>query len=302
MTTPSPIYPPALKKGDTIGIMSTSCWVNEHDILKAQSFIEAQGYKTFIHPQTTHQLNQSAGTSEEKAAAFNELIATPSIKAIIGSRGGNRASTMLDKIDFNAIKQNPKIIMGYSDLTILLNSIYKETGLITFQGPLFRELPTHLDYDHMIGVLSGTTNELDLNNANTLKAGEAQGTLIGGNLSVFQGLIGTPYMPEIDGAILILEDIADHISRYDRMFCHLKNTGILSKISALIIGSFSDMKDSEKNPFGFSLEDIILEHTKGLDIPILTNAPFGHDTQLCTLPIGADCTLKNGKLSFKPLT
>ena len=301
MNNPAPIYPPALRPGDTIGVMSTSCWVEEEDVLQAKTFIEAQGYNVFIHPQTTNQLNQSAGSAEEKAQALNDLFADSNIKAIFSSRGGNRASTMVDKIDFELIKQNPKILIGYSDLTILLHAIYQKTGLVGFHGPLFRELPTHPDYEQMIGVLSGQTNTLDLSQCHVLNAGEAEGILLGGNLSVFQGLLGTPYLPDTEGAILLIEDIGDHLSRYDRMFCHLKNAGILEKLSGLIIGSFTDVKDSETNPFGFSLEDVILEHTQGIDIPILTNAPFGHGERLCTLPIGAKAALKNGILSFKSL-
>lgn len=294
-------YPPPLEKGDTIGIMSTSCWVEEGDVLKAKAFMEEQGYNVFIHPQTLSRLNQSAGSAEEKATALNELFANPDIKAIFGSRGGNRASTMLDRIDFDLIKQNAKILIGYSDLTILLNSIYQQTGMVTYHGPLFRELPEHPDYNHMLDVLSGSLDPIDLSYYKPLKEGNAEGILLGGNLSVFQGLLGTKYMPDMTDAILILEDVADHISRYDRMFCHLKNTGILNQISGLIIGSFSDMKDSETRPFGFSLEDIILEHTDNINIPILSGAPFGHEDRLITLPIGAPAVLKNGKLSFKSL-
>ena len=293
--------PPPLRKGDTIGVMSTSCWVPEEDVLKARDFIEELGYKVFIHPQTTNRCKQSAGTAKEKAEALNELFANKDIKAIFGSRGGNRAGTMLSGIDFDLIKQNPKIIIGYSDLTTLINAIHKKTGLVTYHGPLFREMPKHADFEHMMQMLSGEMQPIDLSDSKTLKDGDTEGTLIGGNLSVFQSLIGTPYLPDIKGAILFLEDVSDHISRYDRMFCHLKNTGILNQISGLIIGSFSNMKDSIDNPFGFTLEDIILEHTEGLDIPIIMDAPFGHAERLVTLPIGATAVLKNGKLSFKPL-
>ena len=296
------IYPSALKPGDTIGVVSTSCWVDEQDVLTAKDFIEAQGYNVKIHPQVTARHHQAAGTAIEKAEALNDMFADPEVKAIFGSRGGNRASGMLQHLDFDLIKQNPKIIIGYSDLTALLNPIFVQTGLVGFHGPLFRELPTHNDYQQMMNVLSGKTNTLDLGDATVLNDGHAEGTLIGGNLSVFQSLIGTPYMPNTKGSILLLEDIGDHISRYDRMFCHLKNAGILGQINGLIVGQFTDMKDSETNPFGFTLEDIILEHTNDLDIPIIMNAPIGHGDQLCTLPIGASVSLKNKQISFKPLS
>lgn len=295
------IYPPALRKGDTIGVLSTSCWVPEDDITKAKAFMEGQGYKVKIHGQTLNRLNQSAGTAEEKANALNDLFADSDVKAIFGSRGGNRACTMLDKIDFDLIKKNPKILIGYSDLTILLNAIYKKTGLVGFHGPLFRELENHKDYDQMMNVLSGQSDSLDLSICTIINNSDAEGTLLGGNMSVLQGLIGSSYQPDFSGAILLLEDVGDHLSRYDRMLCHLKNAGILGQISALIVGSFTEVEDNPKNPFGFTLEEIISEHTDGLNIPIIMDAPFGHGDRLCTLPIGAKASLKNGTLSFKSL-
>lgn len=292
-------FPPPLKKGDTIGVMSTSCWVEEDDVLKAKAFIESKGYKTYIHPQTLKRVGQVAGTGQEKAEALNSLFANPDVKAIFSSRGGNRACTMMDKIDFDLIRQNPKILIGYSDLTILLNAIYKMTGLIGYHGPLFRELENHPDYDQCMAMLSANTGAIDLSGCEIVRDGEAEGVLLGGNLSLFQTLLGTPFLPDTRNAILILEDVDDHISRYDRMLCHLKNAGVLQNISGLIIGSFSDIKDSENRPFGFSLKDIVLEHTDSLTIPIIMDAPFGHEDRLITLPIGAHALLKNGTLSFK---
>ena len=293
------IFAPALKKGDTIGVMSTSCHVKRENIITATNFMEAEGYKVFVHEQTFNQSNQSAGTTQEKTDALHDLFKNKEIKAILGSRGGNRASTMLDKLDYDLIQANPKIITGYSDVTALTNAIHAKTGLITFQSPLFRELPTHKDFRFMLNVLEGKQTTVDLHDCAVIKDGQAEGKILGGNLSVLQGLIGTPYQPDFNGAILVLEDVADHISRYDRMFCHLRNAGILKSLSGLIIGSFSNMKDSEDNPFGFTLEDIVQEHTHGYNYPILMNAPFGHEGLLKTLPIGANATLKNAQLSFK---
>lgn len=285
---------PLLTKGDTIGIAATSCWIESQELQRAQCFFQTQGYNVCIHPQTTARHNQSAGTAIEKANALHDLFRNPDIKAIFGARGGNRASTILPHLDFDLIRHNPKIIMGYSDVTALLNPIYAQCDFATYHGPLFREMPIHPDYDQMIGILSGQADTIQLTGAHYLKPGDCHGTLIGGNLSVFQGLIGTPYMPETKGAILLLEDVGDHISRYDRMFCHLKNSGVLQNLAGLIIGSFTNVKDIDTNPFGFSLEDIILEHTSGFDYPILMNAPIGHGEKLLTTPIGANITLKNG--------
>lgn len=285
------IYPPFLEKGDCIGVMATSCWLEEKDLLAAKAFMRERGYDVFIHPQATARLNQSAGSAQEKVDAFHELIANPDIKMIMGARGGNRAGTMLDGIDFDLVRHNPKILIGYSDMTVLLNAVYKHAGIVTFHGPLFRELPTHQNFDDMIDVVSGEKKDITLHGCQLLQAGEAGGVLLGGNLSLFQTLQGTVYAPDMHGAILFLEDIGDHISRYDRMLAHLRNTGMLQNISALLVGQFTDMGDSKNNPFGFTLEDVIREHMAGLDIPIVMNAPFGHGTDLPTFPVGAPIKL-----------
>ncbi len=292
---------PALKKGDTIGILSTSCWVDQADLDRAKAFMEARGYKVYIHPQATEQLHQSAGTAQSKVDALHDLFRNPDIKAIFGSRGGNRALTMMDKIDFNLVANNPKIIIGYSDLTSLLNGIQRKTGLITFHGPLFRELPDRNELEQLFDLLEGKTPDLDCSEAEIINEGSAEGKLIGGNLSVLQALSGTEFQPDTDGAILFIEDIGDHISRYDRMLAHMKLAGWFNKISGVVIGSFTKTGDDADRPFGFSLEDIVREHLGDLDIPIIMNAPFGHGDTLNTLPVGGKAKLeaKNGQISFK---
>jgi len=143
-------------------------------------------------------------------------------------------------------------------------------------------------------VLTGQSNDLDITCDQDI-----EGTLYGGNLSVMQALIGTPYAPNMKNAVLMLEDINDHLSRYDRMMGHMKQAGWLNDISALMLGGFINAQDNPERPFGFTVEQIAANHTK--DTPIVNNIPISHGEQLCTLPIGANITLKNNKLSFKSL-
>ncbi|MBN8522020.1 MAG: LD-carboxypeptidase [Alphaproteobacteria bacterium] len=292
------IRPPALKHGDTIGVMATSCWLEESDVLAAKSYIESLGYKIYIHPQTLCRHHQSAGTASEKIDALHDLYRNKNIRAIIGARGGNRAITMMNGIDYDLIINNPKIFMGYSDMTILLNGIFARTGMITYHGPLFRELPKRKEMPQILSILSGKEKTIVLTGANIFRSGDAEGTLIGGNLSVFQTLLGTPNLPDMRNAILFIEDVGDHLSRYDRMLGHLKMAGILNKISGLIVGSFTEVEDDKDRPFGFTMEDIIREHTAGLDIPILMNAPFGHGDDLPVFPVGAHVRLSGTTLTL----
>lgn len=292
------IVPPPLRPGDTIGVMSTSSWLDEPDLLAARTLMEEKGYKVYIHPQATARHHQSAGTAAQKISALHDLFANPEIKAIIGARGGNRAMTMMQGLDYDLIRKNPKILMGYSDVTILLNGIHARTGLVTYHGPLFREWPKRAgDFEQMLSLITGESKTVSLEGAHVMRQGaRVSGPLLGGNLSVLQSMIGTGYMPDFSGAILMLEDVGDHLSRYDRMFGHLRNAGILDRISALIVGGFTQTGDDEDRPFGFTLDDIIAEHTAGHDYPILTNAPFGHGERLVTMPIGKKITLSGSSV------
>jgi len=292
---------PALKKGDTIGIMATSSWVSQEDLDVAKAHIEAMGYRVYIHPQATNRHNQSAGTAQEKVDAFHDLLKNPEIKAIFGARGGNRSMTMLDKIDFNLVAANPKIILGYSDVTAILNGVHEKTGLITFHAPVFREMPKRNELDQLFDLLAGKKPEMDFSQARIVNPGTAEGKLIGGNLSMLQALSGTPFQPDTDGAILFIEDVGDQLSRYDRMLTTLKLAGWFNRISGIIVGSFTDTGDDPKRPFGFTLEDMIREHLDGKDIPIVMDAPFGHGNKLYAFPVGgkAKLTAENSKVTLK---
>jgi len=279
------IQPPFLKLGDTIGIMAPSSYVEKADIEAGCTALHKHGFKTFVHPQTFERLNQSAGTSEQKAAALHDLIKNPDIAAIIFAGGGNRALHLLDHLDFDLIRTHPKIYMGFSDSTALLNAIQARTGIITYHGPVAKRLATNSDLDFNLRLLKGEETVIPLTGSTVLHKGHAEGWLIGGNLSVFRRLCGTTEMPDATGAILFLEDTGEETSRLDAELCALRRCGLLNKISGLILGQFTDLKDTGR-PFGFTFEDIVAEHAKDLRIPVTINAPFGHGNTLTVFPIG----------------
>lgn len=288
------ILPPPLKSGDTIGVMAPSSHVDMASLEAVRGFAEVRGYKLLIHPQVTERLHQSAGTPAQKIAAFHDLLRDDAVRAIIGARGGNRAAGMLAGIDYDLVRRNPKIIMGYSDMTALLNGIHAKTGLVAYHGPVFREwLKRGEDMEGAMRLLTGQAQTILLDSAVAVRPAKnaVTGKLLGGNLSVLQSLIGTPYAPDFTGAILFIEDAGDHMSRYDRMLGHLRNAGILARLGALIVGDFGVPQDNPDNPFGFTLADIVAEHTAGYDYPVLMDAPFGHGARLVTLPVGQSATL-----------
>lgn len=290
-------YPPFLKLGDTIGVMSPSSYVEKEDIDAGVAVLEQRGFKVYVHPQTFERHNQSAGTNDQKIAALHALAADDTIKAVVFAGGGNRALHLLDKIDFNLIAAHPKIYMGFSDCTVLLNAIYARTGIVTFHGPIIKRLAKNPELDFNLRFLIGEEKSIPLNGARILKRGATTGTLIGGNFSAFRRLIGTTEMPDATGAILFLEDVGEELSRIDADLCFYKRSGIFDKIHGLIFGQFSDMKDTGR-PFGFTFEEIIAEHTANLNIPVLIDAPFGHAKGLPVFPIGANAKLDGTTLTL----
>lgn len=286
--------PPAIKTGDTIGVMAPSSYVETEQVEKARLFLENKGFQVFIHPQTEEKFNQSAGTNTQKTEAFHDLIKNPDINAIFAAGGGNRALHILDMIDYDLVAAHPKIIMGFSDVTALLNAINAKTGLTTFHGPVVTWIPELADmFDFNMAVLRGETPEYPMEQCRILRKGNAKGHLVGGNLSVFHLMPNTNFAPVTKGGILFLEDLREEINKIDRMLLQLRRTGVMAEITGIICGNFRDLGDNGR-PYGFTLDDLLLEHTAGYDIPIVMNAPFGHGKQLYTMPIGGHTELYAG--------
>lgn len=289
------MYVPALKKGDKIGVMAPSSYVEKKSALKGKACLESLGFEVFLHPQYEARFNQSAGTHEEKTEAIHDLYTDKSIKAIIAAGGGNRALHLLDKINYGLIRENPKILMGFSDVTALLNAVHAKTGQVTFHGPVLTWIPPLKDhFGFTLDILSGGVPDYPMKQCRILREGRAEGPLAGGNLSLFHYMAGTEYTPVTDGAILFLEDLREEINKIDRMLLHMRRTGYFEKISGLICGGFTNLGDNGR-PYGFTLEDLILEHTEGYDFPIIMDAPFGHGDQLYTFPVGGKAALKAEK-------
>jgi muramoyltetrapeptide carboxypeptidase len=273
MICPDPLLP-----GDTIGVMSPSSFVEKNDLDEAVALVESYGYNLYVHPQTFNRHHQSAGTNEEKLNAFHDLIKNPNINAIVFSTGGNRALHWVDQIDYDLVKNNPKIIMGFSDTTSILNLIAVKSGLKTFHGPNLRWFMVHKDNSHDIKQCFTTLS----NPSREFSYDGLSGTFVGGNASVIQYLINDI---DLTGKILFLEDWNLESSHLDRIFMHMKRQNVFEKINGLILGQFDNLSDTGKRPYGFTLNDIITEHVPD-SLPIVKNAPIGHSDRLITIPIG----------------
>lgn len=293
------ITPPPLKQGGCIGVFAPSSWVERKDIERSVKTMEGLGYKVFVHPQTYEREHQSAGSHLQKAMAFQGLWQRDDIHVIWAAGGGNRCLHLLDIINFEKLRGKPKALIGFSDVTALLNSVTEKTGITTYHGPVFknlhkyRGLQKYRELDQLFDLLRGDQSKYPLKKENILHPGKAEGRLWGGNLSLFQYLTGD----HIKDGIIFLEDCNEELSRIDRMLCHLRRCGVFQNARALVFGEFTQLQDSTK-PFGYTIEDIIKEHTESLNIPILYNMPFGHGKNLYTFPIGQIAMIDTEKLSF----
>ncbi len=283
--------------------MAPSSRVDRKLVAKAVTQLQAFGFQVYVHPQTYAKKGQSAGTAQQKADALHDLYRDPDIKAIFAAAGGNQAGGLLEKLDFALIQKNKKIIMGYSDVTVILNAIHKKTGAITFHGPTLQTIGRKLPATQLkqtFNLLGGEAADLPLKKSKVINTGTAHGKLIGGNLSLVTSLLGTPWQPDFRGAVLFLEDSGDELSRVDRMLQHLRNAGVLGQISGLVLGDFTGLTDKGSKPYGKTVEAMIREVTSGLNIPVIMNAPFGHGRDLYSLPVGAPAHLGRPQGSQPP--
>ena len=291
------IKPSALKPNATIGIVSPSSWLREPDLKTAVSVFENKGYKLVLGESIFLKEFTYAGTPQERANDINNMFANQDIDAIICARGGYGANRVLPLLDYDLIQANPKIFMGFSDITAFLISITQKTGLVTFHGPMltnFKKGMVNYNFDLMEKTLFGhesvtlhPPSELE---SRILKPGKAEGPLWGGNMCLLINRLGTEDQLDTEGAILFIEDINEYLYAFDRMMVHMKKAGMFDNIKGLIIGELLEMKN-DAEPFGKSTDEIVLDVCGDLDIPIISNFPCGHGTFQATLPISVPIQL-----------
>jgi len=207
------------------------------------------------------------------------------------ARGGYGTLRLLDRIDYSLILNNPKIIVGYSDITALLLAIYKKTGLVTFHGPVARELDKNngKNLEVFLKVASGDkVLSVSLLEGMTLNKGRATGILLGGNLSLICHLVGTPFLPSLKDIILFVEEKGEPLYRIDRMLTHLKLSGAIDDLAGLAVGSFEGCGDVSE------IENLLEDNFAGRGFPIISGLPVGHGSENITLPMGLRVELDTG--------
>jgi muramoyltetrapeptide carboxypeptidase len=284
------LKPRRLAEGATIGIVNPAYWLEAERQQRAVRVFEELGYKLVLGKSTELKQNTYAGTAEDRAADINAMFADTSIDAIVCARGGYGGNRVLPLLDYELIRANPKIFVGYSDTTGSLTSIAQRTGLVTFHGPMLTTYGKQtIDYNLATfqNVLSGRAG-LEIRSpeacrARVQRAGQARGPLWGGNLTLVNSRLGTSEQIDTTGAVLFLEDIGEDLYKFDRMMLHLRNSGSLRHISGLIIGEMLEMTDSEVS-FGKNVDEIGMDVCSALDFPVVCNFPCGHGDYQATLP------------------
>ena len=285
------IKPKALHKNSTIGIISPSFWLDEEILLSTSKYFSDLGYKIVFGKSNKLKWGPFAGTPQERADDIHYMFEDSKIDAIICARGGYGANRVLPLLDYGIIAENPKIFVGYSDITAFLTSITQKTDLVTFHGPMlttYKESWIEYNYGLMQRVLFGekfiklfSPNDLE---PKILKEGKAIGPLWGGNMCLLTNRLGSAEELNTNGSILFLEDIDEYLYSFERMLVQMRNARMFDNIKGLIFGELKDMKDQEIK-FGRNTDQIILDICGDLNIPIISNFPCGHGKFQSTLPI-----------------
>ena len=301
-TTHALTKPARLGPGQTIGIAAPSSPTNEPEGIRfAIETVESLGFRVKPAPHLFDRNGYLAGDDAARAADLNDLFADEDVDAIFCARGGYGASRLLPLLDYEAIRAHPKVLLGYSDITALLLAIYTKTGLVTFHGPIASQTFTPYTLAEFKKVLfsphppmsigvpppfeRGEGRVEKVNRITPLVPGKVQGRLLGGNLSLVAHLTGTPYMPDLSGAILFLEDVSEAVYSIDRMLTQLWLSGNLQKAGGVVFGKFTEHPKSEWAQNRLQ-EDVLVERVRALNIPAVMGLMIGHVQDQTTLPLG----------------
>jgi len=289
------MIPKKLSPNDTIGLIAPSDPVlpdQEQRLLSGCDYLRALGFNIKYAPNLFANSLGFSASPLEKGDDINAMFGDPTVNAIICAQGGETANATLEHIDWGVIQQNPKIFLGISDITVLLNAIYQQTSLVTFHGNDilwgFGDNPTPYDTQEFKRVLiDGETGPIPANRPRqTIRTGQAQGILLGGNLGCILKLAGTPFWPDYRNAILFLEAYTIIAKTCHTAFHQLKQMGIFDHIKGVIVG-YIDSMQREETPKPH-MEDVLLEVTKEFSFPILKVNDFGHNCPNTVLPVGGE--------------
>lgn len=306
------IKPKKLNRGDLIGVIAPSSPINNSEkINNAVKYFEAQGYPVLLGKSVFSEKGYLAGDDDLRLNDFHSMFANKNVKAIICLRGGYGSIRFIDKINFKLIRSNPKIFVGFSDITTLQLAILEKAKLITFAGPM---ISTYFGLDEnenfieeqFWDMITSNKKKRRIVNPNSekyfvLNKGRAEGRLIGGNLTSLIALSGSRFLPTFDNSILLLEEISEPPYKIDRMFNMLRRQNIIKKAKGIILGRFIDCYEQDSDKKTLTLNEVILDYFANIRKPVIYNVNHGHVNNNITLPIGARCKINTTKGFFEIL-
>ncbi|CAN5470930.1 LD-carboxypeptidase [soil metagenome] len=306
------IKPKRLKIGDTVGVIAPASGLSAEDFDKALQNLADLGFKTKVGKYAHGRKGFLAGTDKERLEDLHWAFADAEIDAVWCVRGGYGVSRLLPDVDFNLIKKNPKIFIGYSDITALHTAISQNCGLVTFHGPVAASTFSDYSKTHVVNTLmnpyapykielspDNVAKESNLFKTEVITKGKARGKLIGGNLSLLSALAGTPFgLKNLKGKILFTEDVGEQPYRIDRMLTQLRQSVDLRSLAGIALGIFEDCNPKDTN--SQSLIEVLKDRLGDLNIPVIYGLSFGHIRDQFTLPVGIEAELdtENATMTF----
>ena len=295
--------PNALTPGQTIGLVAPSSPSrDDDDVRMAVEILESLGFNVKESANLYRRHGYLAGSDAERAADLNAMFGDDTVDAIFAMHGGYGASRILPLLDCECIRANPKVLLGFSDITALLNGIFVQTGLITFHGKVaagnftdyalaeFKKVLMADSTSTTIGVpppFDAKEGRIDRENRLVRMAlGKAQGQLIGGNLTLLSHLIGTPYIPDFEWKLLFLEDVGESVYRIDRMLTQLLLAGKLQQVAGIVLGKFTDCEPLYSSGCSLSLTEVLVDRCGQLGVPVLRGMMIGHIDEQTVVPVG----------------
>ena len=302
------IIPYSLKAGSTVAITAPASPTSMYEIRNGKNYFQKMGCKVIVGKTITGQKNEHrylSAPDDVRAEEFMSFISNKEVDAIVCGRGGYGSMRILPHLDFDEIAANPKIIMGFSDITALLNAIYRKTGIVTYHGPV-----ASMDFETFAGSSLQTIlfdskvhpqNYISQSNAITINSGIASGELVGGNLTILTSMLGTEYEMDTSGRILFIEDVSEHAYQIDRMLTQLLLAGKIQSASAVIFGVFKNL--NFRRPFfpnrGYTILEVIKDLFTPTHVPTIVGFPFGHISGKVTLPIGINAEINTEKKALR---
>jgi muramoyltetrapeptide carboxypeptidase len=273
--------------------------LDRDDLQRACDLCRALGHEPELGPHAGSRYGYLAGADDDRIADLNAALADDRLDAIWCIRGGYGVTRILHRVDVDAFRRRPKPVIGFSDVTALLNGLTRATGVVTFHGPTARHPMTGFSRKHFEQVLGPLLAPAVLERPAApvgvlvpkiprivrLVGGRAEGHLVGGNLTLLQCLIGTPWQPDFDGALLFLEDVGEDLYRVDRTLSHLRLAGVLERLAGAIVGQFTAMKRTTSDG-GLGFDEVLASYFEPLGIPAAMGFPIGHVDDQWTMPIG----------------